>query len=357
MLQCCGINVVLKHLQQREAMACQHSICAAACIQLHVSNCMYPIACIQLHSCNAYAVRRFLGFATAAAHYFKKVTTDSRVTACNICCVDRRCINWAVHAHNVLICARLGCYLTATWPVPAPSLAVSYGSTHAALKLCSWLVVCPPAGRPFNTLSGDHHQQQRDTPPETSPHAFSEGSQGQAQAGTEEQQVADAGGQQLHSTDRDEEGVPREVGYSQRGTYHRPSQPAAVEQQFTEEGFMQGQGLHQAPQAEANAEAEEDDKADRAAEKEADKSAAEIEVALGVAQEAQQQAVRAGQEALAEERQSLMQMRSDLQQASGQSQQTVCGSHCPCNGTFVLFVPLPNHHMLADHQKLHGQSA
>ena len=83
---------------------------------------------------------------------------------------------------------------------------------------------------------------------------------------------------------------------------------------------------------------------------------AETESALAGAQEAQQQAVQVQRQALAEERQSLMQMRSDLQQASGQSQQTVCGSHCPCNGTCSSFVPLPNHHMLAGHQKLRGQS-
>ena len=192
-------------------------------------------------------------------------------------------------------------------------------STHYGVNHWSVLVLHPPAGRLFNTLFGHQGQQQHDSPSETSLHASSEGSQRHAQAGTEEQQVAEAEGQQLHSSDREEEGVLEEVGHSQHGTeqgvHHRPSQPAAAEQPSSEEDSVQGQGLHQAPQAEANAEA--DEEADRAADEEADTTFAETEAALAGSQEAQQQAVQAGQEALAEERRSLIQMRSDVQQASG----------------------------------------
>ena len=55
--------------------------------------------------------------------------------------------------------------------------------------------------------------------------------------------------------------------------------------------------------------------------RQADQSVAHTEAALAGAQEAQQQAVQAGQEALAEEQYSLMQLRQDLQQQSGQPAQ------------------------------------
>ena len=210
----------------------------------------------------------------------------------------------------------------------------------ANTTLCSWLVLHPPAGRLFNTLFGTQGQQQQGSPSgtsptseitsEISPHAFSEGSQRHAHAGIAAQHVADSEGQQLHSTPREEEGVLEDVGHSQResdqGSYHRPSQPAAAEQQSSEGNYpVQGQRLRKAPPAEANAET--DKEADRAAEEVADKSVAETEAALAGAQEAQQQAVQDGQEALAEEQQSLMQLRQDLQQQSGQPAQDATGLH------------------------------
>lgn len=136
-----------------------------------------------------------------------------------------------------------------------------------------------------------------------------------------------AEGQQLHSTDRAEEGVQEEVGHNQRGgdqgMYHRPYQPAVAELQSSRQDPEQGQALHRAPQAKANAEEDEeadraaDEEVDRAADEEADKGVAETEAALAGAQEAQQQALQAGQQALAEERRSLMHLRQYLQQQSG----------------------------------------
>ena len=64
-----------------------------------------------------------------------------------------------------------------------------------------------------------------------------------------------------------------------------------------------------------------DEEAGGEAEQEGDREADESVAALAGAQEAQQQAVQAGQEALAEEHQSLMQLRQELQQQSGQPSQ------------------------------------
>ena len=237
--------------------------------------------------------------------------------AMQYCCVNRHyCIDSAVHACYVPICARLGCELFSTWLASVPNLVLSYDNTQYGLRLCLMLVVYPPAGRLYHTLFAN---QQHDSPSETSPHAFLEGSQGHAQAGPEEQQVIQAEGQQLHSIDRAEEDVQEEIGHNQRGgdqgMYHRPYQPAVAELQSSRQDPEQGQALHKAPQAKANA--EEDEEADRAADEEVDKGVAETEAALAGAQEAQQQAVQAQQQALAEERRSLMQMRQHLQQQSG----------------------------------------
>ena len=63
------------------------------------------------------------------------------------------------------------------------------------------------------------------------------------------------------------------------------------------------------------------EEADQQGDGEADDSVAQTEAALAGAQEAQQQAVQAQWEALAEERSSLLQLRQDVQQASGQPSQ------------------------------------
>ena len=75
--------------------------------------------------------------------------------------------------------------------------------------------------------------------------------------------------------------------------------------------------------------------------RQADDTLAQTAAALAGAQEAQQQAVQAGQEALAEERHDLVQLRQDLQQQPGQPAKSVCCSAlCNCCSCYNTFGPM-----------------
>ena len=96
---------------------------------------------------------------------------------------------------------------------------------------------------------------------------------------------------------------------------------AASAGSHSEDEVAQWQRPHKVSPDEAGEEAGQE--AGGAGNQEADESVAETEAALAGAQEAQQQAAQAQQEALADHRQTLMRLRQDMQQASGQPEQTI----------------------------------
>ena len=119
------------------------------------------------------------------------------------------------------------------------------------------------AGLLFSTLFGGHGQQQRGPSADTSPPDFSEGRQGHAPPGTDEQQLAGAAGQQLTSGGR-EEGTALEedkAGHSQHESQEqrmqqRPSQPPTAEQVVASDGQATDEEPVEADASIAEAEAE-----------------------------------------------------------------------------------------------------